>query len=188
MNASVPRPAKGFHLHQCEQSKGARVQSSSMVDPLDYAELRMGRSPKLLIEKWADLSDTDRRECLAEGFVRTDNITDAILASDWIRMFREVGPFKHPIAFPSDPDLSNGIYRAATRVRRLGLSWTTDLNSAAVFGKRHAMHGDAFLYAAQVPDDGLLANLYRSDDFAWTIVIDPCTLLDVREIGPLGST
>lgn len=109
-----------------------------MNDPSDYAALRMGRSPSLLVEQFSELSMHDRRECLAETFLRTDNITDAFPESDWLRMFREVGPFKHPEARPDEPDPSNGIYRAAVRARRLGLSWTTDLNSATVFGKRHA--------------------------------------------------
>jgi hypothetical protein len=112
-----------------------------MVNPEDYAILRMGQSPTLLIETWSELSDSGRRECLAMAFVGTDNITDAIPESDWLRMFREAGQFKHPEALPSEPDISAGIYRAATRARRLGLSWTTDLKSAAVFGTAHLPRG-----------------------------------------------
>lgn len=46
---------------------------------------------------------------------------------------------------------------------------------------RHALHWEAFLYAALERVHGLLASIYRSDDFAWTIVVDPSTLLGVRD-------
>jgi hypothetical protein len=142
--------------------------------------------PRVLYDAWAggQISDGDLRMLIPDTWLYVDWPECIIGAGKWVQLFRAAGflTISHGLA---RPDSSLTVFRGATAERRIGMSWTRDIDRADQFRQRHSWHAPSAVYRAVVTPHAVLALLERRGEGPPEVVVDPRMLGSVEQVGPL---
>jgi hypothetical protein len=144
--------------------------------------------PRVLYDAWASgqISNDDLRSLIPDTWLYVDWPERIIGAGNWVRLFRTAGFLTIPYGLPR-PERATTVFRGATAERRIGMSWTTDIDRADQFRQRHSWHAPTAVYRAVVTPDAVLALLERRGEGPPEVVVDPQMLTSVEQVGSVHS-
>ncbi len=142
--------------------------------------------PRILYDAWAagQISNDDLRGLIPDTWLYVDWPERIIGAGKWVQLFRAAGFLSIPYGLPQ-PASAITVFRGATAERRVGMSWTPDINRASQFHQRHSWHAPAAIYRTVVTPEAVLALLERKGERPPEVVVDPQMFTTIDQLGPL---
>lgn len=144
---------------------------------------------RILYDAWTarQIANADLRGLIPDTWLYVDWPERIIGADKWVQLFRAAGFLTIPYGL-SQPASAITVFRGATAERRVGMSWTPDVNRARQFCQRHSWHAPATIYRTVVMPEAVLALLERKGESPPEVVVDPRMLTTIDQLGPSTRT